>query len=700
MQFETAGPNCVRFASETETHWLKGRGYPLVLPLIDGHRTAFEIATALDREMTPEEVHYVLAVLEKQGFLTAPCLDLPQSQCAYWRSIGIDPARAARHLAETPVSIVPLNGSDEYGCGELKDALISLGVRTESNGGCEVVVTSNYRDPRLAEVNRAAIESGRRWCLVNPYGRVSWIGPLFRPGATACWACLAHRLEQNQLTAPRPPAATPSPSRLQLALHLVAGELAKAIALDGGASLEDLLLTFDVGTLSASRHRVTRRPQCSVCGDPSLESRPVPIFLSAQPKHFDVDGGYRGCPPEETLERLSRHISPITGIVPSISRRDKSDDGPAVFTAPCNAPLGSWFHRDALSGRSSLSAAGKGMTWQQSRVSCIAEAIERYSACFQGHEPRIRATYTELGAAAVHPSDLLGFSDCQYLHRNGSNRIPERYDREAPIEWAACWSLSCNALRYLPAPYCYLDYSSSDGRFCLGDSNGCAGGNTIEEAVLQGFLELVERDAIAIWWYNRLPRPGRDLASFGDPRLPRAAERLRQEGRDLQLLDISTDLGIPTFAAVCSGDGGSSIQVGFGAHLEERLAASRAVSEVHQTMLWARNTASPDITLEKQPHLAPHSIAGSPISLTAPSTDLRDDVTFCIEALRLQGLDMIVLDLTRPDIDFPVVRVAVPGLRHHQPRYGPGRLYDVPVRLGWLDAPLLEAELNTVAPPM
>jgi len=40
--------------------------------------------------------------------------------------------------------------------------------------------------------------------------------------------------------------------------------------------------------------------------------------------------------------------------------------------------------------------------------------------------------------------------------------------------------------------------------------------------------------------------------------------------------------------------------------------------------------------------------------------------------------------------------VVVPGLRHFWPRYGPGRLYDVPVRLGWLPAPLDESELNPV----
>ena len=48
------------------------------------------------------------------------------------------------------------------------------------------------------------------------------------------------------------------------------------------------------------------------------------------------------------------------------------------------------------------------------------------------------------------------------------------------------------------------------------DSNGCAAGNTLEEAIVQGFLELVERDAYAIWWYNRLQRAEVDLDQFDD----------------------------------------------------------------------------------------------------------------------------------------------------------------------------------------
>ena len=47
-----------------------------------------------------------------------------------------------------------------------------------------------------------------------------------------------------------------------------------------------------------------------------------------------------------------------------------------------------------------------------------------------------------------------------------------------------------------------------------------------------------------------------------------------------------------------------------------------------------------------------------------------------------EGLDFLVLDQTRPDIEVPVARVIVPGLRHFYRRFAPGRLYDVPIKIG------------------
>jgi ribosomal protein S12 methylthiotransferase accessory factor len=80
--------------------------------------------------------------------------------------------------------------------------------------------------------------------------------------------------------------------------------------------------------------------------------------------------------------------------------------------------------------------------------------------------------------------------------------------------------------------------------------------------------------------------------------------------------------------------------------------------------------------------------------------DRREQVLACVKAARRHGLDVLLLDQTRPDLEIPVARVIVPGLRHLGRRFAPGRLYDVPVALRLRKRPLREAELNPLSPPL
>jgi oxazoline/thiazoline synthase len=81
-----------------------------------------------------------------------------------------------------------------------------------------------------------------------------------------------------------------------------------------------------------------------------------------------------------------------------------------------------------------------------------------------------------------------------------------------------------------------------------------------------------------------------------------------------------------------------------------------------------------------------------------PLDSVREQVEACVEVATRGGYDFMVLDQTRLDVEVPVVRVIVPGLRHFYRRFGPGRLYDVPVKLGLLDRPLPESELTPFLP--
>jgi ribosomal protein S12 methylthiotransferase accessory factor len=106
------------------------------------------------------------------------------------------------------------------------------------------------------------------------------------------------------------------------------------------------------------------------------------------------------------------------------------------------------------------------------------------------------------------------------------------------------------------------------------------------------------------------------------------------------------------------------------------------------------------LRVENYPFLLPaKDVPPAPeLGMNVPLDSVKEQVEACVEVARRAGYDFLVVDQTRPDVEVPVVRVIVPGLRHFYKRFGPGRLYDVPVKLGWLDKPLREDELTPFLP--
>jgi ribosomal protein S12 methylthiotransferase accessory factor len=108
---------------------------------------------------------------------------------------------------------------------------------------------------------------------------------------------------------------------------------------------------------------------------------------------------------------------------------------------------------------------------------------------------------------------------------------------------------------------------------------------------------------------------------------------------------------------------------------------------------------STPLFLKNYPFLTPIDNPTLPSGLKFGALDnTRDQVLACVDIAKRAGLDFLVLNQTRPDVEVPVVRVIVPGLRHFYRRFGPGRLYDVPVKLGLRDRPIPEGELTPFLP--
>lgn len=432
-------------------------------------------------------------------------------------------------------------------------------------------------------------------------------------------------------------------------------------------------------------------------------------------------------PPEETFERYQHQISSISGVVRSLEKLPYDCNGLAhIYTAKHH--WASMFDdledlQKNIGGRSS----GKGRTDVQARASGFCEAIERYSGIFQGDEVRIESSYQKLGDRAIHPNACMHFSPAQYDNRMTWNaqqadrfqKVPEPFDPVREIEWTPIWSLTQQDFKYLPTVYCYFGYPEPPQPDCWANTNGCAAGNTLEEAVLQGFLELVERDSVALWWYNRLQKPAVDLERFDEPYFQAVTDYYQSIGREVWVIDLTGDLNIPTFAAIsrrCDREV-EDIVLGFGTHFDPKLAIQRALTEVSQ-MLPAVLNANPDgttqyatsaeshvlqwwqtATLETQPYLVPDPCAASKCNSDYPIVwheDFLKDIQYCQQLVEERGMEMLVLDQTRPDIGLNVVKVIVPGLRHFWKRLDAGRLYDIPVQMGWLENPLAEEELNPI----
>ncbi|HIJ06951.1 MAG: Methanogenesis marker protein 1 [Methanomicrobiales archaeon 53_19] len=374
--------------------------------------------------------------------------------------------------------------------------------------------------------------------------------------------------------------------------------------------------------------------------------------LKTCPKGYMIET-HRAVSPELTLERIEP-LLPQAGItrVADITGLDRL--GIPVFS--CIRPT-------AEGGAISV-YNGKGATPVAARVSAIMEGIERCSA--EMHSDPVKfGRYSDISRemAAVDPVDLI---------------LPAGADRDAAIPWAAGYDIINNEEVLLPAHAVYHPLSHVYRPLHRTNTNGIASGNTLEEAIIHGLLEVIERDAWSLVEASRYT--GNRIIDITDPISSSIINRFSQEGVDLILRDITSDIGIPTCAAVADDTvlcDPALLVTGMGTHTAPEIALLRALTEVAQSRLtqihgaredtvvadmrrqigyertkrlngyWFRENG--DIPFERMPG---HS-----------SDDLLTDIRYVCDRIVSAGFDrVIVSDLTRPDIGIPVVRVVVPGL--------------------------------------
>ena len=644
--------------------------------------TSNELIDSLPPDIEPAEAREAVPSLVATGtLLTLPAAITPTA-ATLWSSLNVEPARAAIAVETYAVEIV----GKEHQTRSLRDALGEWGFSASPRPQTlRVVVASDPLEDHVKEENLAALTTGAPWFFVVPIGAEAWV-TLFRPGQSACWQCLATRLLHNRpARALAPPIIRSDSSIAQAVAAKLAGAIATFAAYGEIPELENHWTMWLPTHMEQRivRHPLDQLPHCPACGAPIPDKSPL-----SNPHHSIPD--YR------------RFISPVTGIARDL--RLLSPTGDAFATVIRHRFFDS---ADSLSGlmqNEQHVAGGKGWSPEEAARSALFEAVERISGCYRQCHAKLEATTTELGSEALLPQNIDLFSDVQRASPSEAGpptalTIPDDLDPNLQTRWVRAWPLDHDGSPlWFPAGAAFYGYPFEEPRFALATSNGCAAGPTPEAAAIGGLFELIERDAAAIWWYNRIPRPALDLNALDDARLFRMKEAFEEAGRTFDLLDIATDLGVPVVVAVSRRKAGlPGWTLGFGAATSYLEAMLRATGELAQLIPATDDPALRDpapwvdtATPEENPHLIPDG------QVAPSSSTLKPRIEPLSATLHTAGLRAYVIDQTHPLIGVPVVRVLVPGLVHFWRRLGAPRLYDVPVRMGWRSHPMAESGVNSL----
>lgn len=329
---------------------------------------------------------------------------------------------------------------------------------------------------------------------------------------------------------------------------------------------------------------------------------------------------------------------------------------------------------------------GKGTTHQDAKAGALMEAIERASA-ERCDLPVYYCTREEMERTgpAIDPAEII---------------VPSvtRYVPDLRIEWVEGFDLLAGRPTFVPLNAVVCPYRPPAGRPMLHwtSSNGLASGNTMEEALCHALCEVIERDAEAVAQAALRLKPaiGGVLASMGlsteetktiapdsfsmialdtlPPQCTALVARLSAAGLTVYLRNTTSTAGVPTIdCAIVEtfADGRHSAYGGCGTHPDARVALSRALTEAAQSRVGCIQGGREDLTeIVKEPgSYDPDRKFGQgkcvPFS-SIPSyvhDDIADDIRFMLDGLRNAGFAQVVaVNLTRPEIAIPVVRVIIP----------------------------------------
>ncbi|MEU3281373.1 TOMM precursor leader peptide-binding protein [Streptomyces antibioticus] len=536
---------------------------------------------------------------------------------------------------------------------------------------------------------------------VHLYGRHVMVGPWPAAGDRAgCADCLRRRWQGVRSVALREGLelrggtreAGPWPYRTPFAAQAVAAlvaRLADGPRRDAGRPFPDVWLV-DLADLTVRHYPLVPEPDCPGCGTPEpVIAQCAELLLRPAPKHRP--GVSRVRPAEAYGLPVDAFANPQWGAVGSSVVCDVTSPTTSA-TVGCFSSRSGDYLRETFWG-------GHADSYRTSTLVGVLEGLERFAGMrARGRSVTLTATLDELGPTAVDPRETGLYADD--FHRANPWVPPFAPDR--PVPWVWGWSLRDAAPRAVPEVLAYYHKPGIEHRFVQESSNGCASGGSLEEAVLGGLLEVLERDAFLLAWHGMQPLPEIDPASSADPLTRVMVERMALYGYRARFFDTRISFPVPVVTAVAERfDGGPArMCFGAGAALDPEAALAAALCEIATDSVqllqrFERDEAGyramaadhtritslhdhplvyavpemgrhADFLLRPAAPPPPVDVAGlAQPGADGSGPDVRDDLLAVVDAVTSAGFDVVVVDQTAPEqraLGLHTVKVLVPGL--------------------------------------
>ena len=372
-------------------------------------------------------------------------------------------------------------------------------------------------------------------------------------------------------------------------------------------------------------------------------------------------GTHRVIAPRETIE-INQDKLKTAGITRIADITDLDRIGLPVYTA---------IRPTAEYGGVSI-YGGKGISKEHAKASAMMEGFERYSGERQDSDESIVKTVNELDEKYIDPKSL-----------NLSKEFEKRDINEIPLEWSRTHDLITDDDYLIPTNAIYHPYTHGDDVESLfkSNTNGLASGNILEEAILHGIFEVIERDAWSIFELTHKNYSQINLDTIESDIVNETIDRFTSKGINIKLMDFTADIKVPTIAAsaddTITKDAGL-LTLGIGTHLDPEVAILRALTEVAQSRATQINGAREDTVradfareagYERMKRInkfyfkqEEEQINLSDIE-NKSTTSIDEDLEIVKEELVSNEIEHVLYyDLTRPELDVNVVRVIIPEM--------------------------------------